>query len=362
MAAFVGDEEILRRVWHPRTGTEYLICELMLPHLEASFEDLKAAADGADLLVTHVLWFGAPLVAELLGIPHCAVGLQPAAFPSVHDPSVIATAPWLHALRHLGPTPFRVLYKLAALRTAKWAKPVAELRHKYGLAPAQHDPFLFWAKSATAAMGWFSPLLGPPQPDWPAGALATGFPFYPSAHSLTRETEDFLAAGDAPVVFTLGSAAVQMAGNFYEESAKAARLLDRRAILVAGDAAHGKLRDLASERIHVTAYEPYAALFPQAAALVHQCGIGTTGESLRAGVPVLGVPWGHDQFDNAARLRRLGCGAVLSRSRYTGSRAAAALQRLLGAKTLAARCAEVAQAIAAEDGVGAACDFLEAML
>jgi UDP:flavonoid glycosyltransferase YjiC (YdhE family) len=366
IAEFQGGEDVQRRLWNPLTGTEFLIQDVMLPHLEDSFEDLYAACAGADLVVTHPLWYAAPVVTELLKIPLAAVALQPATFVSSDDPSVIAAMPWLHRFRPLGPYAFRQIYRsvhgLASLRARAWAKPIAALRLRHGATALTYDPILRWATGANQTMGWFSPLLGAPQLDWPSGAVATGFPFYDSTKGLSAATAAFLDAGEPPIVFTLGSAAVRFAGSFYEESAEAARLLGLRAILLVGEAATGPLGTLASGSIHVTAYEPFSALFPRAAALVHQCGIGTTGKSLRAGIPVLGVPWGHDQFDNADRLSRLGCGEVLSRSRYTGRRTAAALERLLGSATIAARCAEVAKTISAENGVKSACDVLEAML
>ena len=71
----------------------------------------------------------------------------------------------------------------------------------------------------------FSRVLGTEQKDWPENALITGFCYYDSDAgnaALPAELEKFLAAGPAPVVFTLGSAAVLAAGRFYEFSAKAA--------------------------------------------------------------------------------------------------------------------------------------------
>ena len=53
---------------------------------------------------------------------------------------------------------------------------------------------------------------------------------------------------------------------------------------------------------------PHAALFPRAALVVHHGGIGTLGQALRAGRPMLVVPWSHDQPDNASRVARLGVG------------------------------------------------------
>ena len=63
----------------------------------------------------------------------------------------------------------------------------------------------------------------------------TGFCFFDEATDgagttslLPPEVEAFLQAGPPPLVFTLGSAAVYVAGRFYEESARAAIQLGRR--------------------------------------------------------------------------------------------------------------------------------------
>jgi UDP:flavonoid glycosyltransferase YjiC (YdhE family) len=61
---------------------------------------------------------------------------------------------------------------------------------------------------------------------------------------------------------------------------------------------------------------PYSKLFPRALVNVHQGGIGTIAQALRAGKPMLVVPYSHDQPDNAARVERLGVARVLTRRNY----------------------------------------------
>jgi hypothetical protein len=62
---------------------------------------------------------------------------------------------------------------------------------------------------------------------------------------------------------------------------------------------------LANETVGVFAYAPFSKLFPRACAIVHQGGSGTTGQAMRAGRPMLIVPYAHDQPDNALRARKL---------------------------------------------------------
>lgn len=65
----------------------------------------------------------------------------------------------------------------------------------------------------------FSSALAKPQPDWAANTVVTGFTFYDGSQEgteLTPALKQFLEAGEPPIVFTLGSAAVMSPDNFYE--------------------------------------------------------------------------------------------------------------------------------------------------
>ena len=168
----------------------------------------------------------------------------------------------------------------------------------------------------------------------------------------------FLASGSKPLVFTQGSTAVHNAGNFYDVSAGAALRLGRRAVLL------GTSPSIVSSASGILAlpYEAYSQIFPHAAVNVHQGGSGTTGEALRAGRPMLVVPYGWDQPDNAIRLERLGVGLHLPRRRYSIATATAALTRLLEDTSFSARSAQIATQVNAEDGLSAACNAIESLL
>ncbi|KAH9002635.1 UDP-Glycosyltransferase/glycogen phosphorylase [Lactarius hatsudake] len=57
---------------------------------------------------------------------------------------------------------------------------------------------------------------------------------------------------------------------------------------------------------------PHDWLFPQIDAALHHGGAGTTGASLRAGIPTLIRPWFGDQFFWASRVQKLGAGIRLN--------------------------------------------------
>src|SRR5205823_2938217 len=105
-----------------------------------------------------------------------------------------------------------------------------------GLHPTSESPLFEGQYSPAMVLALFSKLLADKQPDWPPQTVITGFPFYDQdgEGGMPSDLLRFLDAGPPPLVFTLGSSAVQDAGPFYEHSATAAKLLDRRAVLLVG--------------------------------------------------------------------------------------------------------------------------------
>jgi UDP:flavonoid glycosyltransferase YjiC (YdhE family) len=234
------------------------------------------------------------------------------------------------------------------------------LRAEVGLPLTSDTPLFEGQYSPSLVLAMFSKLLADRQPDWPRQAVITGFPFYDRDGEAGMPTDlvHFLNAGPPPLVFTLGSSAVVDAGPFYEHSVTAAKRLGRRAVLLVGKNSRNRPASL-PDGVVAFAYAPYSDLFPRAAAIVHQGGIGTTAQAMRSGRPMLVMPYAHDQPDNAERVARLGIARTIARHRYTPARAAAELRHLLDNPAYSQRESEVGRLIRQEDGVRAACDALE---
>ena len=108
----VTDPEVMRRMMDLRTGTVRFVREIMLPVLRESYEDTLAAAEGADLLVSHPITYATRLVAEKTGIPWASTVITPLGFFSVYDLPVFPAAPELSKkLRFLGPTIWGPLFR-----------------------------------------------------------------------------------------------------------------------------------------------------------------------------------------------------------------------------------------------------------
>ena len=356
--------EFVRRVMDARRGSEWLLREAIVPHVERSYEQLDAVADGADLVVGHPVTWGAAMVAERRGLPFVSTVLAPLSFWSVHDLPVFPPAPWIKPVVERWPGLAPALMRAVRRASRGWVTPaVNRLRARLGLA-AVADPLFEGQHSPTKVLALFPRVLARPQPDWPANVTVTGALVHDAAHgtALAPELAAFLDADEAPLVFTLGTSAVLVGERFYVESAAAARRLGHRAVLLVGRDLAGPLARLAGADVHVTAAAPHSLLLPRAAAVVHQCGIGTLSQALRAGRPQLCVPWAHDQPDNAWRATRLGVGRIVYPKQYTGKRAASELQALLTDSSYAANATRVAADVRAERGAALAAEEIERVL
>lgn len=353
------DRDVIRRVMDARKGTEFVIHELLMPFVQESYEDTLAAAQGADLLVSHVLTYAARLVAEKTGIPWTCSFLQPLGFFSACDPPVLPLVPFLSKLRFLGPVFHRSLFWLAKRSCRSWTDPWHRLRAEINLPPTSVNPLFEGLYSPSLILALFSKSFASKQRDWPSQTLVSGFPFLSQdgESGMSPELVRFLDDGPAPIVFTLGSSAVQDAGSFFEHSALAAKLVGRRGVLIVGQGTGNHPGSL-PDGVITCDYAPFSQLFPRAAAIVHPGGIGTTGLAMHSGRPMLVMPCAHDQFDNAARVTRLGIARMISRRRYNPARVAAELRCLFDNPEYTQKASVIGEMVRQEDGVRAACDAL----
>lgn len=361
----VNNPEIMRRVNHLRTGSEYVVRKLFMPHLRASYEDLLQATQGADVLITHPLTYAGPLLAEKQRLPWISTVLSPLSFMSTEDPSVMAPAPWLKRVHGISPSFYRLLFGFMRNMVRSWSQPVRELRDQIGLPPSDQDPLFEGQFSPGINLALFSSVLAKPQTDWPGNTKVTGFPIYDSdavAEGDGSSLEQFLGAGEPPMVFTLGSSAVFDAGGFFRESAIAASRMGKRAILITGPDPSNKPAGLLSSDIVTFDYIPHSRIFPQASVIVHQGGIGTLAQAMHSGRPMLIVPFSHDQPDNAARAMKLGIARSVPRKKYSAARVVKELRLLLGDSRYTTAAAAVGDTVRQEDGVRAGCDAIERYL
>jgi rhamnosyltransferase subunit B len=368
-------------LWHPRKGLRYVL-QIMAPAVTEVYRILARRADGSTVVVASSLALGARVAQDKLGLPTATVHLQPSVIRSIYDQTPVGPWRWSASLPPwVKASLFRLIDWLALDRDLEHA--VNALRTELGLA-AIDRLLLRWLHSPQAVIGFFPEWFASAQPDWPPQTRLVGFPLWDgsalanargmavAALSADRDSicvdtaisgaltdaEQFLAAGDAPLVFTAGSAAAGLDG-YFAESIRAAQTLGRRALLVTNFPEQLPRRLPSS--IGAFGYVPFSRLLPRAALLIHHGGIGTLAQAVSAGIPQLLVPRGFDQFDNAARIERYGLGRTLTQRDYGKAAAARVLARMLGDEAMRQRCRRAAASIDSVSTLQAACRIVEGL-
>jgi rhamnosyltransferase subunit B len=347
-------------LWHPRWGFRPMF-GYALGVAESACLWLGATRERTSdlVVVASPLGWGARLAQDLYDLPTATLHVMPFLIESRFDPPRLPGLPLPRVL----PAAFRAYVNRGVDTVAVGPftlPPLNALRARLGLDPVRR--LRHWWNSPSRLLLMFPDWYAEPQADWPAQAVQLGFPLvdrFGDVPAMPPELERFLAAGDAPVVFTYGSAMRQGAA-FFGTAVQVCRRMGRRGVLLAPQGGQVP-KPLPAGMIHLP-YAPLSALLPRSAALVHHGGVGTVAQALAAGIPQLVVPVAFDHFDEGRRLRDRSLGATLSRRSFRPARAARVLGRLLADPAVARACvAARARMAAGHDAIAQACDQVEAL-
>ncbi len=322
---------------------------------------LEASRDAEALIYTPSAYFAALPVAEKLGLPLIAAGLQP---------TIVPTRAYPNAFFPLLPGHIRIAHALynrasyAIMMRLFWQLMKGPFnrarRDALGLPPVSYGRFKYTDKAGIPVLYAFSPLLVPPAADWPDSVHTTGFWFLDQAAGWQPPADllAFLEAGPAPIYLGFGSMSTR------DQVATTALLLDAVAksgqrVVLASGWAELSAADLPVNLFRIDA-APHDWLFPRMAAVVHHAGAGTTAAGLRAGVPTICVPFFADQPFWASRVHALGVGPKpIPRRQLSADRLAAAIRAAVTDAGMRERARAVGEQIRAEQGVANAVALVE---
>ncbi|MGN7935250.1 glycosyltransferase [Pseudomonas sp. 22447] len=331
-------------LWHPRTSLPTL-WKTIASTLREQYRLLEQACDDETVMLGSLWAFSARLLHEKHGIPLVTAQVSPfgfwsAAAPSTHPPGTNLP----------GFVPYRMKRLLLGLIERAFldrvmAPQLNSFRQELGL-PAVKRIISQWISSPDRVLGLFPQWFAPVQHDWPAQTVLTGFPLFDESgfQQMDAELQDFLDE-DNPVVFTPGSTMVN-SEQYFTAAVQALKQVNRRGVFLTSQPVDPAVS--AQGRILVRRYVPMSRILPQSAALVHHGGVGTTALAMAAGVPQIATPFAHDQFDNAARMERLGCGLRVFPPASAES-LAAALDKVLNNPDVRASCDRYRALIASGD-------------
>jgi UDP:flavonoid glycosyltransferase YjiC (YdhE family) len=250
-----------------------------------------ASSRSIDLIVHPPVDLSGPLVAAELGLPTACYG-----FGQPFDPQVVAAMAerirpaWESA--NLQPDPFGGIYRGRYLDS--------------------RPPSLRAGEEVPATGGTLA--IRPEIPGDPTATLP------PWAATLGERPAVYVSLGTAPLFNQPDKFAPLLAGLAE---------LDLDAVVTVSNlndpAAIGNSRT----SVHVEQWLPLAALLPRCAAVLCHAGTGTTLAALAAGLPLVLVPQGADQFDNARASERAGAARVLMPDQVTAQAVRDAMAAIL---------------------------------
>jgi rhamnosyltransferase subunit B len=343
-------------VWHSTRGSGRVLAGVS-ETLDDVYDFTVANTRPETVVVGSSLALGALIASEQLGFRYASAHLSPPCVRSCHQMPTLG-------------------YGINLTRFPRWFKEkfwaggdkwiidppimptVNAVRARAGLKPV--EKLLDYWHAPRLTLGLWPEWYAAKQPDAPPQLQLTGFPMYDEAdhQTLDAELEAWIDDGDPPIAFTPGSA-MKFGHRFFEVAARACEQIGRRGLLltrhieqIPGDLPYG---------VRHWKYAPFSTLLPRCAALVHHGGIGTTAQAFKAGCPQLIMPMAHDQPDNAARVKRLGCGDAISREFFWAGRVAKKLARLVGDPAVLTACSVVARRFDTQDSLSETCTIIEAM-
>ena len=190
----------------------------------------------------------------------------------------------------------------------------------------------------------------------PANVVYVGPQLDPPAPTAAWESP-WPAGDDRPLVVVGLSTTHQAHEPLLERIVAALATFPVRALITTGGAT---LRPTPPANVHVARFVPHSQVLPEAAAVVTHAGLGTVHAALAHGRPLVCLPIGRDQPDNAARVEWHGAGIRLSPKSAPGV-IRAAVESVLGDPAFSASARRLAAAFAEERPAKRAPSALEAV-
>jgi MGT family glycosyltransferase len=305
----------------------------------------------ADVVVGNFFVFGAQIAAEAEGLPFAFLVSNLLSFPGSGTPPL---GPGFKPARGpLGRARDRALNRMMARLFDKGLDQLNEVRQAHGLEPAgsvlenfERADRLLLLTSRAFEYESFSPppnvRVTGPRLDDPAWAGAWTPP-----------------AGDEPLVLVGMSSTYMDHAEVLQRVATALGSLPVRGLVTTGPSIPVDSID-APANVSVVERAPHSAVLRHASAVVTHAGHGTVIKSLAAGVPVVALPLGRDQLDNAARVSHHGAGLRLKPKASAGT-IARAVRRVVEEPSFRSNAGRLADAIAAETARDRAAEELEAL-
>jgi MGT family glycosyltransferase len=346
------------RDWEARTPLgafanvrDHLMCGPALAFANDVVDEL--ADDPADMVVIDFMLFGAAVGAAAAGVPLAIL------FHTVYAAPAPGVPPYGMGLAPARGWPGRVrdaiLSRAVARAFAPGLKTLNAAGARFGLEPLANFGEL--VDRAALALVLTSPSFDfAAQAQLPSHVRYTG-PVLDRASTAENWNDPWASGHSDPLVVASFSSTFMKQRELARRVLAALGGLPVRGLLTTGPALD--VRGLSvPANVVVRDWAPHELLFQRANLVVSHCGLGTVHAALAAGAPLVCLPCGRDQGENAARVVAAGAGLRVT-PRASVRRLRGAIQTALADDAISAGAKRMAGTFAREDGVTSATDALE---
>jgi MGT family glycosyltransferase len=279
-------------------------------------------ANSIDVLIVDVILPGGLIAGEAMKIPRVCLFHMPEYLPAINrPPGGLGLVPGKGILGKLRDQVFGTIFnqvfnqylpKINAMRVSlnlPKQKNVADLFHSTDLRIIQTSPaFDFPILPTPANVVYTGPILD--DPDW-----------------VKPWQNQWPKADKRPLVVVSLSSTFQNQKKALTQCINALGSMEVRGLVTLGLAMEGEQFEL-PENVKVIANGSHAAIFPHADAVITHAGHGTVMRALANGLPMVCMPFGRDQGDNAAKVEYHGVGIQISQ-KANASKIRKSMQQIL---------------------------------
>jgi MGT family glycosyltransferase len=289
--------------------------------IEETMEVLKA--NPADVLVVDCLLPPVLIAGEVLNIPRVLLFHMPEYLPGPNrPPGVMGLLPGKGVI---GRWRDRLLLKVFNIALNKYLPKINDIRESYGLEPLKNlidllhqadrrfiqtsEAFDFPIIPAPQNVRYVGPVLD--DPDW-----------------VVEWKNPWPKDDTRPLVIVSLSTTFQNQANVIQACIDSLSGLEVKGLVTLGMAMEDQSFIL-PENVRIIRSAPHSKVFPHADLVITHGGHGTIMRALSYGLPLVCLPMGRDQNDNAAKVAYHGCGLNLSK-KSSPKKIAAAVKEILG--------------------------------
>ena len=342
--------------YHPTRSMRVVTERLIIPSLKPVYDLLSTLNPAEWRIVANCHSYGARLAQEKHGFDLTTCLASPFHLRSIQQLPVtpgFACPSWAPAILR------RAFFGMVAGMWDRELGPqVNEYRKTLGLQPVR-DIWYGWCLSPDRVLGLFPEWFAPRQTDWPPQVIYGGFMAFDQGAA--GELPDVLREPGPPLVVVAAGSAGEIARTLFNAAIAASTGQPWRAVLLTGKDNPASDTPV-PPNVFRYPFIPMSRLMPMSSAIVHHGGIGTISHALTAGVPQVAVPFGHDQFDNTARIEGLGVGKSILKPKDLAGNLRRVITELLGNGTTRARCREFQKRLSEDTSLIRVCEQIDSRL